>query len=157
MNATVFLFATKEVVEAFENQLDKAFGPANWRIEGREYDDVWGTPPEDMKLKVTNKEGETLGHIEVCNRYETTVQHDGEPFATAVPEKANIFNAAGEKVDLFPNKVTVTVTVEVVVEYSEDLTEQEAIDVTTQNMDGNFSYYSDNVRIVKSEITDTNE
>jgi hypothetical protein len=155
MSATVFLFATEDVVDAFENQLDKVFTEGEWKIEGREYSDTWGTPPEKMTLEVTNWSKKVVGKIEVTNRYDVNVEHDGEPFVTAVPEKVEIWKD-GKKVDLFPMKTKLTFTIEMNIEHSEDITAQEAADVVTQEMNYDFNYNSDNVRIVKTEITDTN-
>jgi hypothetical protein len=157
MSAPGFLFATEAVVDAFEAQLDKAYGKGKWQINGDKYTEHWGTPPKSMKLEVTNRGGDTLGHIEVTNKYDEEAGHDDEPFLTAIPDKVNCFDASGKRIDLFPKKAKVTVTVEMEIEYSDELTEQEAIDVASQEMDYDFSYNSDNVRIVKTEITDTNE
>jgi len=159
MSATVYLFATEEVRDAFERQLDKAFGEDKWNISGHEYSNEWGTPPLSMKLKIYDRVDydRVLGHIEVINRYEDNVEHDGEAFVTAIPEKVNCFDVEGKRIDLFPKKAKLTVTIEMEIEYSDELTEQEAIDVATQEMDYDFRHNSDNVRIVRTEITDTNE
>lgn len=156
--STVYRYATEDVVIAFKKQLDRAYGKGKWKIEGREYSDDWGTPPEKMKLEVVDKKSaaRTLGSVQVKNKYNTVVFPDG-PHLEAMPEKMEAFDKQGKHIDLFPKEHTITVTIDIKIEHSDELTAQEAIDLIAQEMDYDFNFNGDNARIIKTEMVETNK
>lgn len=71
MSARGFLYITENVRDAFENELDEAFGKGNWNIDGNEYNDLWDERnfPDIMEGNILNEEGNVIGHIKVTNEF----------------------------------------------------------------------------------------
>jgi len=92
------LYADENCRDAFEKELDAAFGKGNWRLDGGQWSDVWdlSSVPEVMEIPVMNNDDMQIGVAKVKNKFE--IQSNGaQRWVEPEPETVEIEKFAQPK------------------------------------------------------------
>lgn len=93
------LYITEDCTDAFESELNKAFGKEKWRLDPGSYANIWreNQMPTSIEVNVLNDmTDEIIGRVEIESKQRITTQH-GESYVEISPKKIKIINKVKKK------------------------------------------------------------